>query len=260
MPHDLQVYDMAGGESLAHWQRAGGFDAETFLYGRWGDRAADDSWVNNIASHYSYRNVPVGFERPYCYYWQRTGTGAPHTKLAFTKPAVPLITGAPAFPTQRILGGRALVSDTFSKGSRFDALGQQKTGGNDLSLQQLHPGMGLLAHKTVYNVLYGDGHVKAHNDPQMQIAYHMEGRGSKSNCGRSASATVGYKTYPTSGDATVLNLLAHFSFLTGGPTPDTSGRFDARKMSWKVSSAKVWNDLDTAAGADVFDQNKEHRY
>ena len=73
-----------------------------------------------------------------------------------TRPRVRFSFHAQAFPTQRILGGRALLSDTFEQ---FGDTPGKTTGAGDL------------IHRDGYNVLYGDNHASWYGDPQRRIAW-----------------------------------------------------------------------------------------
>ena len=76
---------------------------------------------------------------------------------------MPQVTAQPncaPFKTQKILGSRAISSDSFDReyvdGARED---------------NFYPGRGAETHRTGYNVLYGDGHVRWHGDPSEDIIW-----------------------------------------------------------------------------------------
>jgi prepilin-type N-terminal cleavage/methylation domain-containing protein/prepilin-type processing-associated H-X9-DG protein len=74
--------------------------------------------------------------------------------LSPTRPAVMVQFMCPPFKTVRALGSRAIASDTFD-----DAPGNSATAtGENSSWPSKYSGLGSLAHKVGYNVLYGDGH------------------------------------------------------------------------------------------------------
>ncbi|HRU06781.1 MAG TPA: hypothetical protein P5137_13515, partial [Candidatus Brocadiia bacterium] len=83
----------------------------------------------------------------------------------------------PMLPTSKILGGRAIATDTFSKGESYDALKRSVTGKDrsTLAVTASVAGMGLLAHQVAYNVIYGDGHAEAYGDPQHKIVWRETG-------------------------------------------------------------------------------------
>jgi hypothetical protein len=74
------------------------------------------------------------------------------------KPDLWVEIGAPPFKTQKLLGGRALVTDTFDK--------------DVISTKIPAPvGAAYYAHRDGYNVLYGDWHMKWYGDPQQRIMW-----------------------------------------------------------------------------------------
>ncbi len=161
-------------KDIGMWQRVGGFDAKAFLFGDY-----SDDFVANVGhfftpmggkvvqSDYSFRtaaNVLWGWQTNDNRYpasntelpwWQKAGFGA----VYWTSPGVVLDDGCPPFKTQKILGGRAIATDTFSRHERehTDAFTTQ-------GFVQYH-------HKQGYNVLYGDSHVKWYGDPQSEIGW-----------------------------------------------------------------------------------------
>ena len=261
----------AGGHGLEHWQAAGGFDAETMLYGRWNDAVANDpagashstrTRFSHLFSHYAYRSVPVFAYQGWCDSFVRTrdrqwGHNPDlRTQLQFTRPAVFGRMGSPFFGTQRVLGSRAIVADSFSKrtqitGSGYeDALGNFHPFTNDVSLTMLGAGMGAVAHREGYNVLYGDGAVRWFADPQEQLIWHGQGSGgtwgADTYLGRPVNRMpmwlLGSQYYGHRGGP----------FLGGGFTRTRT--HDADSPWWRYSSAKIWHDFDRASGVDVFDQ------
>ena len=69
----------------------------------------------------------------------------------------------PIFRTGRQLGNRAIVSDAFDYAADDPADDPAWAGGSG--------GVGKFAHKTVYHVLYGDGHVAAFQDDEERIMH-----------------------------------------------------------------------------------------
>ena len=170
-----------GAVGIDDWLIAGGLDKETFLYGNWtlGTSPSYTPYVYGrrmtILSHYNYRCVPLGvhFGR-----WDVPWTLADNNTLAIpgTKGRVKARINEPVFRTLRELAGRALITDTFSKGSTYDATGALVGGYDqqDVSSGQLIVGMGFKAHRDGYNALYGDWHAKWYGDPQKEIMYHTQ--------------------------------------------------------------------------------------
>jgi prepilin-type N-terminal cleavage/methylation domain-containing protein/prepilin-type processing-associated H-X9-DG protein len=235
-------YVVAG--NVADWKFAGGFDAEAMLYGNWSDqsdygitahnrRLSDESY---IFSHYSYRLVPLGLKAPWCV--SQEDNRHPTTHLAFTRPMQSAHFGNPLFRTQKELGGRAVVSDAATKGGEFDAMGAPMS--NDNTTYGVdRPGTGIKAHRSGYNVLYGDGHATFYGDPQESLIWHGQGSGGTTS---SVSATSGKFNY---------SLLAN-NYFEKGPWYDKDGDSDQDWGGWIYSSAKIWHDFDVASGMDVF--------
>ena len=145
----------------AIWRRIGGADKRALLYGY--DLAANKQQPH-VKGSYNYRNAAADL------------AGDTPQALEFTRPTVIASPNAPAFKTQRVLGGRALCCDSFDRdfvdGGEAD---------NQLS------GRGAETHKDGYNVLYGDWHVAWYGDPQERIvwywpAYRAAGSGNPDAC------------------------------------------------------------------------------
>jgi prepilin-type N-terminal cleavage/methylation domain-containing protein len=167
------------------WKTAGGSDAETMLYGNWHNFKAkagngvDAVYRNMIQSHYAYRNVPLaGYNM-----WHEYEDGDPEAgrnhRVIGIKPNLGARVGQPIFRTAKELGGRAIVSDTFSKGTSYDALGNDVTAidAGAIGTSSDVVGMGYMGHRDAYNVLYGDGSAKIFGDPQESIVWHTQGYG-----------------------------------------------------------------------------------
>jgi len=154
----------------ADWKTAmGGFEGRRFPFADWPkwqwdvpeDHVADlhgkpDSVDYMVYSQYAYRNQKIGgppaIIRGRSSYtplgrWQ-------HMPIPYTKPVAYSDVNCPPFKTDRLLGGRGLVADSFAKPEHT-----------------ADPGFGEYAHKDGYNVLYGDFHVKWYGDPQKRIIY-----------------------------------------------------------------------------------------
>lgn len=180
--------------TLADWQTAGGFDRETFLYGDWtscegwgvqsGMNVGITHWLSGVLGHYNYRNVQVYDQRSAGHLENRTtlyegghnhgGAGMdtwhyndtiPRGKLLlqWTRPYIITDNMAPSCKTDKILGGRALVSDSFNRGGHTGTPGDPLYG----------PGNGAQAHRDGYNILYGDNHVKWYGDEERRIMWWL---------------------------------------------------------------------------------------
>ena len=137
-------------DNLRDLQTAGGYDRETIMHGDW-------SWMPTcpfstinfrmLRIPYNYRNATAGY---------RGIPLAQRLEVFYTSPRVTTHCNSPYFKTDRLLGGRALVCDTFRK---------------PRNRPQDVPGDGRKIHGTGYNVLYGDGHVAWYADHEGRIAY-----------------------------------------------------------------------------------------
>ena len=137
-------------DDLRDMKHAGGYDRETILHGDW-------SWMPTcpystinfrmLRIPYNYRNATCGHhEIPL----------AVSLRVFYTSPQVATNSNCPYFKTQRLLGARALASDTFRKPH---------------DRPRDDPGDGAKIHGAGYNVLYGDGHAAWYGDPEGEIAY-----------------------------------------------------------------------------------------
>ena len=142
--------------------------------------------------------------------------------MADTNPGVTVTSGCPAFKTQKILGGRALISDTFSKG--FSAGGPDSLGATF--------GKAFYAHRDGYNVLYGDWSAKWYGDPQQKIMWWP----------RNPTLGAFVNDYASGLQSLSVAAVSYASSVGGAPSytfPLPNG------------SQAVWHLLDVAAGVDV---------
>ena len=152
-----------------------------------------------LAGGYCYRGQPVSifaqmptwwvFTQPEWFY--ATPDRYDNVPLYYTKPLVNTGQMAPAFKTQKLLGGRMLVSDSFVKKHE-----NYVSWSFDPDDGQLAPGDAFFCHKDGYNVLYGDHHIAWHGDPQQRLIWSKWGKDAAasstwaSNCGSS----LGYQS------------------------------------------------------------------
>ena len=138
------------------------------------------------------------------------------------------------------MGNRAICSDTFSKWDEA----VEGTYSPTLTTQY-RLGYGTFAHKTAYNVLYGDGHALQVSDSEGVIL-----NWSNANAGGvpldyadvSASiATIAYPTYPAS------RIPGNYSVL---PTSSMTGATAANLIS-ASEGFLIWHYLDTRDQIDV---------
>ena len=234
---DTPDYTRYGQTMIGDWKKAGGNGAETMLYGDWSANYYDTRY-NWILSHYGYRNVPLSINNPWHYYEQ----GSAVSGVAGTRPNVYGRIWQPLFRTGRELNGRAIVSDSFSKGNTFDANGKNVEGLflQPIATSQTIAGMGIKAHRTAYNVLYGDWHVKIVGDAQEKFIWHEQGikhGGIMKTTSMSARNNVGTNCFYG-----YASNYSQFSYYTNN---------DPEHDNFRGSSLQVWHELDVEGGIDV---------
>ena len=157
---DARAHHYNPNDSPTDWKAAGGFDAEVLTHGKWHKRGRNAPHMISVFSTYDYRNQP-GWD-----YSSDAMLGPSLARarisVAFTVPKVRSDAGCPAFKTPRLLGGRALVMDSFAKGADTEI-----------------PGFGAGVHKEGYNVLSGDYSTRWYGDMDGRIAgWNMDYPGS----------------------------------------------------------------------------------
>ena len=157
--------------TLSEVKAAGGTGAKTLTHGAWkgcggaapGTVPGYTSWghyyysaARVLQSNYAYRLVPTTLISPdhSVTDWDDPTIGQ-NAGVLYTSPARVVKVGEPVFKTQKQLGGRAVVCDTFS---------QSKYGEFGAGFAQFH-------HRDGYNVLYGDWSAKWYGDPQERIMW-----------------------------------------------------------------------------------------
>jgi len=130
--------------------------------------------------------------------------------------------GEPMFKTDRQLGGRAIVTDTFSRSTA--------SMGVYAGVYPIGPGKGWWAHRDGYDVLYGDSSAKWYGDPQQRIMWWMTKLTNDSLTGTTNNNlnVLG----PLASDASY-NYYKDFSITNGN------------------GATMIWHQLDGAAGVDV---------
>jgi prepilin-type N-terminal cleavage/methylation domain-containing protein len=205
-------------------KRVGGYTKEAIAYGDWSwiGTSADSGWWDMgdftgavVQSNYNYRNVPAIIAT------RSTDDTAPDSvALAWTKPKVQVDAGCPPFKTQKILGGRSIVCDTFSQ--RYPTL-----------TYEIVPGMGQYAHREGYNVLYGDWSARWYGDPQQKILWWADYDRAGTNYGNS----VTYRTQHVFSSSQ--NMICDWDYMDGTAGPRT------------YNASAIWNTLDASNGIDV---------
>jgi prepilin-type processing-associated H-X9-DG protein len=249
---------------LRNFQQAGGFDWKSIGWGNWqtmptggapgafhapgfanvpggGHNNNNSDWVGRaIECDYNYRNVVGSIANA----WFQDGTGGwqpgdqlPNSqwsvRIATTKPYVSAQAGCPQFKTDKVLGNRAIVSDSFS--AEYLSL-------NSYQLD----GKGQYAHRDGYNVLYGDSHVTWYGDPAGNIMF-------------SPAANLDVSSNWTVANMWSLKYCALTNYYLGGGSHvqcvSTNGdAFDpggGGDFTDKPSSQDVWHQFDMHNGIDV---------
>jgi len=190
-------------------QRAGGFDHQALSHGdwTWADQWGRDdlTWFQGLAvqSDYSYRNVPLTifwYSRISLWNndggsWKEDGVWQAHCKVyqSYTKPRLAVETGTATFKTQKLLGSRAIVSDSFSW---HNVVG--------LQVDYLDPGLPSMlwyAHRDGINVLYGDWSAKWYGDSKETLLWpewwsYNNGRRTMAGADTSCNRIWNFWSYP----------------------------------------------------------------
>jgi len=247
--------------SIRDWQNAGGYDANTMLYGRWSGIGANTS---TIYSHYAYRCVPLAVYAG----WHTDTDGSPDSRyITGVKPRIGARIGQPLFRTMKDIGNRSIVTDAWDKGWQYDALGRDletdilhTAGGSAaIALSQTAAGMGIAAHRDGYNVLYGDWSAKWCGDPQQGLIWHAQGMGSWGSGGpaptniysSSRSNYFYYGMLAINGDIAATDVASYQVNDPGGIGGLFGTTASSRTKCFPVSALSIWHGFDTLNGADV---------
>ena len=160
-------------------QRAGGgFTREAIFFGDLnglktnmrigtvsGDTVLDGFGEGNIEfCGYAYRNMPNNMGNVDVPLYPPVKPGLPYN----------ITIGKPTFRTNKLLGGRSVVCDTFLVDHGGYGIGN--SGGPWFANEPI-PGVGYWGHRVGYNVLYGDQHAAWFGDPRQNIVWYDEGPG-----------------------------------------------------------------------------------
>lgn len=266
MPADAHL---AGVYDVQHWQTLGGKDGQTLIKGDWSTLYKLDP-VNSrpvtvALSTYNYRNVPTLFENGTPH--NGTNMNAPFTqngwqydfRIPETKPYVRFRQNGPMFPTSKLLGARAIVCDTFSKGQAVNGVGVALPLGfnavTDAAIRT--PGYGLAHHRDGYNVLYGDGSARFYGDPQQGIIWKRQGHYNRMVTGATDNA---YNTMFAYNIVKMFTFAPNYSGITTIPMHHHYNATDADFLGhsvaytadrWRWSPYAVWHELDNANQVDL---------
>jgi len=134
-----------------------------------------------------------------------------------TQPKQRVFAGEPMFKTQRLLGARALVTDTFSQVGDDDRL--------------LRPGKARYAHVEGYNVLWGDWRASWYGDPQKRIMWFATLGTTTSSWGLSLQTSL------------QVNGIGNYELAGSGYDTTVSKPYDC--------AVNIWHLFDTSAGIDL---------
>ena len=152
---DMSFFCNRDFQSLEAVIGAGATTGKSVFYGDYTTNTKDSGgYKQTLRCQYSYRPNTHGF---------RDQGPEQRVMLSGTRPVAVGFNGSQVFPTEKKLGARALVCDTFEKRSdNVSATGFT----HDCNLAA-----GNQCHKDGYNVLYGDGHAAWYGDPQKRIIW-----------------------------------------------------------------------------------------
>jgi prepilin-type processing-associated H-X9-DG protein len=225
---------------LSHLKRAGGFSGQNIMYGDWswaeqklGKPDKDDPAPGGLAilSNYNYRLVPTTVMRGSIEgSAELKARPRPFARLGNITPKGRAITpSAPLFKTEKMLRGRALISDSFS--NDLAAL-VDKDGDLREEDRNNHPGKGHYTHRDGYNVLYGDGHAGWYGDPRRTIMW-MRPKGALMSI-----KGWGDAYHRSAGHLSMNNIFEYENIKTNKSTKITGG------------PVTVWHMFDIACGID----------
>ena len=248
---DSSVHEFRCVNRVSEVQQLGGFDAKSLSHGDYesvlidpvpGGRNGYFGWFASaggrtfggaaVQSHYNYRNMPTYISQGS---WLPdvpsqaegpTNVQPDPVILGHTKPGVKVDIGCPQFKTQKLLGNRALVTDSWSKIHTY----WDEAAGNPVT------GMAFYGHREGYNVLYGDWSAKWYGDPQQTMQWWL---------GWSGGGHEYYQVYALqqSGVGYYARLYAPTTWSTPGPSTATYARY--------AGATAIWHIFDVDHGVDV---------
>ena len=185
------------------------------MYGDWGWLCgiwSSSAYYNGhvVESHYAYRNVKSAARMSPWF----TLPDFDRARIKGVSPDLWVDIGAPVFKTQKQLGGRAVVTDSFSRHLLFS--------------EEESPGNGIYAHREGYNVLYGDWSAKWYGDPQQRTIWWPQ------------SSLTGSDAMP---EGMAMNSITDYSW-------GTTGNWAALNVK-RNGAVVVWHNFDVASGVDV---------
>ncbi len=140
--------------------------------------------------------------------------------IPYVKPLHRAVGGAPQFKTHKVLGGRALVSDSYSKAQEAAYARNQ--------------GDAVSAHAEGYNVLYGDGSVNWFGDQEQRIMWWETGT-------RNIGSSYGVFGFDRPAMCEYYGGAGSFGF-----PYNVGGVATTNAAYWEVSWYAVWHGFDSA--------------
>ena len=261
----VSIYGDNYAYNAAQLKTIGGNSREAWRYGDYTSlpslRSAPGAGGRGWLSSYNYRCQPTLIPGSYVSdeYFSGWKQGQMAT-LPYVKPKI-VWRGAmtPLFATEKRLGGRAIMSDSFS---RWMTNASSLVTGENNSEGKIGHGTG-----EGYNVLYGDGHASWFGDPQKRVVFWPAMNASWANnnsptqpnglgtqawemcSGKSETPTAARTTYCESGDYTPGGL--------GSTTfhPDRAiywgYQYDFGTGRGSYAGQALWHEFDTATGIDA---------
>ncbi|HRU05137.1 MAG TPA: hypothetical protein P5137_05105 [Candidatus Brocadiia bacterium] len=156
--------------------------------------------------------------------------GHPRLEIAYTKPAVVAFAGAPPFKTQKLLGSRTVVTDSFSK----------------TTTPLPTPGMGQWAHREGYNLLRGDGSAAWYGDPQKTLIW-WQGAAKNNNVSEDDTWVTMAMTLSVNG--IVEGFYPEIAKTSANSLPGQEGYMYLNAPG--KSSVTAWHQFDAAQGIDL---------
>jgi len=243
-------------------QRIGGFDAKSIMFGDYseiGPWESTGNWQGDftgraVLGDYYYRGNPI-----YTGFGVWPDTSEPYREegnevtIGFTKPGVTARVGTPAFKTQKLLGGRAIVSDAFGKNKPgFAWVWHTAYGPYDLSWFINEPGHGYWAHRDGYNVLYGDYSVKWYGDPNQKIMYSEWWDSWHNNAWNSTSYPATWNCWANYIGGTANSCVYSYPWTQNDRwDSQPAGLSRSNGDYWTYDTATIWHIFDLAYGIDA---------
>ena len=154
---------------LSDVRKLGGFDGNALTHGDYTSfgkplDSSHEAEFGAVTAHcvlacdYEYRGVP---DQQYISFYLDADGKVVWDTVYGVKPKLKSRPGSVPFKSLRVVGGRALVTDAFTRFSTSE------------TNYPTEPGWGIHAHRVGYNVLAGDGHAAWRGDPQERTLWRL---------------------------------------------------------------------------------------